>query len=99
MSLPGRFLTGLHFVDTLLQDAFRLHFEDAQGFSHGAAAVKKQGLWGFIDRKGNWLQVPAFTKADSYQVWPGIGIAAKVSSGESTWLLSMDQKRSPYLFP
>lgn len=35
-------------------------FDDAKGFSHGYAAVKKDGYWGYIDTDGDWFLRPQF---------------------------------------
>jgi hypothetical protein len=37
------------------ENIFDKVFEDAYGFSDGLAAVKKDGLWGFIDKTGNMV--------------------------------------------
>jgi WG containing repeat len=40
------------FIDRNGKNAGLGTYEDAHGFNEGLAAVKKAGLWGFIDHKG-----------------------------------------------
>jgi len=37
-----------------------LQFQDARSFSDGMAAVKKDGMWGYIDRLGQWVIPPEY---------------------------------------
>jgi len=42
-------------------------YEDADAFEvDGVAAVKRDGLWGYIDTEGNWLLKPQYENAESF---------------------------------
>ena len=41
-------------------------YEDARSFSNGLAAVKVNGLWGFIDLSGEMVIEPAFLDAKDF---------------------------------
>lgn len=42
-------------------------YENADAFeADGVAAVKRDGLWGYIDTEGNWLLDPQFENAESF---------------------------------
>jgi hypothetical protein len=39
-------------------------FDEAWGFSEGAAAVRKGSLWGFVDRTGAFVVPPKYFRVD-----------------------------------
>lgn len=41
-------------------------FDDVATFSEGAAAVKVNGKWGFIDNAGSWLIKPQYTEENGF---------------------------------
>ena len=41
-------------------------YEDARSFSNGLAAVKVNGLWGYIDTEGNMVIEPQFFDARDF---------------------------------
>ncbi len=42
-------------------------FESPGTFRNGMAPVRKEGQWGYIDKKGNWIIEPRFTAARSFR--------------------------------
>lgn len=56
-------------------------YEDARSFSHGFAAVRTGGKWGYIDENNNQIVEPKFDEATSISE---VGSAA-VKQGE--WML------------
>src|SRR5256885_2208062 len=45
--------SGWGFIDSRGKNAIAPRFESVLPFSEGLAAVKREGRWGYIDRKGN----------------------------------------------
>jgi hypothetical protein len=46
---------------TLAEIVIPLQFQDARSFSDGLAAVKFDGMWGYIDRLGQWVIPPTYS--------------------------------------
>lgn len=57
-----------------------LNFEDVGQFNEGLAPAKMKGLWGFINKKGEWIITPEYKNANTFQ-----GRYAVVSSNEHQW--------------
>jgi hypothetical protein len=51
---------GWGFLDEKGQVAVAMQFDNVTYFSDGLAAAKKDGKWGYIDNKGNWIIQPSF---------------------------------------
>ena len=45
---------------TVAEIVIPLQFQDARSFSDGLAAVKSDGMWGYIDRLGQWVIPPTY---------------------------------------
>ncbi|MDR1299202.1 MAG: WG repeat-containing protein [Oscillospiraceae bacterium] len=58
-------------------------YEDARDFSHGLAAVKKDGKWGYIDMEGDMVIENVFSEAGDFS---GGGCAPVKADGEWTLL-------------
>ncbi len=61
------------------ETAFAGVFEDARAFSEGLAAVRKDGLYGFIDLEGKWVIRPQFQNTSAFHE----GVAVVVQQGTS----------------
>ncbi len=61
---PPRFSFG--FMDTLGNIVLEHQFEGARQFNHGLAPVKKNGLWGYINRKGEVVIPFRFKDAEPF---------------------------------
>ena len=60
LDVNGRF----GYVDSSRVMRIASQFDDAKPFSLGVAAVKRGGLWGYIDESGAWKVMPRFTGVD-----------------------------------
>ena len=54
------------FVDGDGQAVIPLEWEGARGFSNGRAAVRRNGVWGFVDRSGSPVVAPRFAQLCDY---------------------------------
>jgi hypothetical protein len=54
------------FLDTDGKLAIKPRFGQAHDFSHGFAAVERNGLWGYVDKQGKWAIAPRFGRADDF---------------------------------
>ena len=52
------------YIDRSGREIIGFQFHRAEPFSEGLAAVESTGMWGFIDRRGQWVIEPAFTLVD-----------------------------------
>ncbi|MGL5675221.1 MAG: WG repeat-containing protein [Cellulosilyticaceae bacterium] len=64
-----------------IQWCIQPQFEEAQSFSEGLAAVKKDGKWGFINKKGEFIIKPQYEYVESFQE----GLAMVVDSKTIGW--------------
>lgn len=72
--------SGFYFITKYARRAFEAIYEEALPFSGGYAAVKVEGLWGYINAKGELAVKPQFSGAASFSN----GMAA-VQNGEGLW--------------
>lgn len=63
-----------------------LKYEDVGKFNLGLAPAKTEGLWGYINEKGQWAIAPEYKKANEFQ-----GRYAAVSANDQQWLF-IDRK-------
>jgi hypothetical protein len=63
-----------------------LNYEDVGKFNEDLAPAKMNHLWGFIDKKGQWVITPEYKNANNFQ-----GRYASVSANDHQWLF-IDRK-------
>ncbi len=78
----------MHFAEGKF--AINPEYDDARSFSDKLAAVKSQGTWGYIDRKGALAIAPAYSTASDFS---GEGIALVGKDGE-TFYIKTNGKRA-----
>jgi hypothetical protein len=58
----GVIQNGWGYLDNKGKTAIPFQFQNITYFSDGLSAAEKDGKWGYIDKKGNWVIMPAFDK-------------------------------------
>jgi hypothetical protein len=58
---------GVRFIGRTGNVAISRPFESARDFQEGAAAVRENGRWGYIDRAGEFLIPPRYAEAGSFR--------------------------------
>lgn len=76
------------FLNTSLQKAFDLEFEEASPFQEGYACVRSNGLFGYLGTNGQWVIQPQFEQAASFS-----GGVAKVKLHGSWYLINKQGKK------